>query len=245
MYESIRKTLSLVQTDFVAIIDSDDLINVSLSPLICKGEYVRYMFKLIHGNTINDFSKTFPDRDFNLDANTSAFGSLLKYGHYVGSTTTGNVYDVSVLKKLTKGFKFPKSTSYFDTPSFDGFIHRKIAFEGKVTSRDLVVGLYRRHESNNGSRVSMYSYKKVIRSLKTIYTDIQYVSDNYAINPWSFKVLLFRDNRILIIYILGHLIEGKFLTYFKGITLYLFLNFTKKGIYNLINAHRIFLSSYF
>ena len=111
MYASIKRHLEFVKTDYLTIIDSDDIINYPLSEFIKGKEVVRYMFRLIHGKHLNDDSFLYPKREFDIDENLSAVGSILMYGNYVGSTTSGNVYRTETLKKLTKRYNFSNSAS--------------------------------------------------------------------------------------------------------------------------------------
>ena len=243
MYASIKRHLDFVKTDYLTIIDSDDIINYPLSEFIKGKEVVRYMFQLIHGNDLNDNSFLYPGREFDLDENLSALGSILKYGNYVGSTTSGNAYKTETLKKLTKGYNFSNSGKYFDAPSFDGFVHRKIAFEGPVVAYNQVVGLYRTHDNNNGSKYSMFSIPKIKRSILVLNTDKSYLYSEYGVTPSSLEAIYWRDKRILTLSLLGDLLRLNFLTYAKKVFLY-FLWFNKpKSIIQIFKAHLIFLKS--
>lgn len=243
MYTSVKSHLDFVKTDYLTIIDSDDIINYPLSEFIKGKEVVRYMFQLIHGNDLNDDSFLYPGREFDLDQNLSALGSILKYGNYVGSTTSGNVYKTETLKKLTKRYNFSNSGKYFDAPSFDGFVHRKIAFEGPVVAHNLVVGLYRRHDNNNGSKYSMFSIPKIKRSILVINTDKSYLYSEYGVTPSSLEAIFWRDKRILTLSLLGDLLRLNLVSYAKKVFMY-FLWFNKpKPIIQIFKAHLIFLKS--
>jgi glycosyltransferase involved in cell wall biosynthesis len=243
MYASIKFHLGKVKTDYLTVVDSDDIITYPLSEFIRGNHVVRYMFQLIHGTNLEDSSFLYPGRDFDIDENLSALGSILKNGNYVGSTTSGNIYNTETLKKLTKNFDYTNKDNYFDSPSFDGFIHRKIAFEGDVYAYKTVVGLYRKHEKNNGSKFSMFSLRKVKRSLLVIGTDISYLNEEYGINPKSAEAIFMRDKRVLLTLLLGDLYALEFVLYLKKVFSYFVWFNQPRSIFMLVKAHLTFFKS--